>query len=387
MRVRCQRARSIAGVWSSRLRRVRVLLVTRVFAPQVGGMERFADELAGALARARHDVTVLTTVPAAANEDRDRKYPVIRSRSPGVLALAARRADVVHVSGLSARSILSCAGAGKRPFVTHHGVQSVCPEGNAWAPNGGACTASGATPGPCAACPGRGARGSLAVRVHRAAARFATVNVMVSEYLARRAGVPRSTVIANPVGAEFFANAAPGPGDDGLIVFAGRLVTEKGVDTLLRALALVPGARLEIAGDGPERPVLAALATQLGVDQRVTFNGVLERERLIALYARAAVVAISSAWDETFGYAAAEPMAMRRPIVSVPTGSVVELLANDRGFVSVDRSPESLAAALREALADPAERGRRATRAREFAILALNADSIAERYARAYVKS
>ena len=365
---------------------MRVLIVTRVFAPQVGGMERFADELAGALSRGGHTVTVVTPVGGTDGDDRERNFRVIRDARSRAVALEARRADVVHGSGLSVRSIATIASVGVRPVVTHHGVQAVCPEGNAWASGGGVCTASGAEPGPCAACPGRGARGALSVRVHRGAARVAKINVMVSAYLSRRAAVPRSRVIWNPVADGFFANAAPGAGEDGRIAFAGRLVTEKGVDILLRAVALVPDARLEIAGDGPERGALTALTKELGIEARVTFHGALASERLVELYARAAVVAISSSWDETFGYAAAEPMAMGRAVVSVPTGAVVELLGDDRGFVSADRSPASLAAALREALADPAERGRRAERGRVFAHQSLRADVIAASYARTYAE-
>ena len=361
-----------------------MLLVTRVFAPQVGGMERFADELCKALSHAGHTVTLVTPVAAGLDEDRARPYRVVRSASAGVLALEARRADVVHVSGLSIRAIATAGSVAVRPVVTHHGVQAVCPEGNAWASGGGVCDASGSSPGPCAACPGRGPRGVVAVRVHRAATHIATTNVMVSEYLARRVCVPRSRVIWNPVAADFFASAAPGAGDEGRIVFAGRLVTEKGVDTLLRAVALVPESRLDIAGDGPMRGALTTLARDVGLEGRVTFHGSLGRERLVELYARAAVVCISSAWDETFGYAAAEPMAMARPVVSVPTGAVVELLEGERGYLSADRSPASLAAALRVALGDPAERGRRAALARGFAMRELNADTIAASYARVY---
>ena len=66
--------------------------------------------------------------------------------------------------------------------------------------------------------------------------------------------------------------------------------------------------------------------------------------------------------------------------------SLLHLLGDDRGFVSADRSPASLAAALREALADPAERGRRAERGRVFAHQSLRADVIAASYARTYAE-
>ena len=75
------------------------------------------------------------------------------------------------------------------------------------------------------------------------------------------------------------------------------------------------------------------------------------------LYADAAVVCVPSAWQEPFGYAAAEAMAMGRAVVATPSGALPELLADGRGFVAAELSTrEALAGHCDEALEDGGRR-------------------------------
>jgi len=70
------------------------------------------------------------------------------------------------------------------------------------------------------------------------------------------------------------SRAALGIPEDGTLILAmGRLHPNKGFDTLIEALARVPGVRLAIAGEGPERAALAALAAREGVAQRTHLLG------------------------------------------------------------------------------------------------------------------
>jgi glycosyltransferase involved in cell wall biosynthesis len=208
--------------------------------------------------------------------------------------------------------------------------------------------------------------------------------VTVSRYLERRLRLPRSLTIYNPVSSAVFGARAPGPGDDSLVGFAGRLVAEKGLDLLLRAIALVPEARLEVAGDGPLRDDWLALADRLGIAGRVRFVGALPFEHVAELYARAAVVCVPSAWDEPFGYAAAEAMAMERPVVATPNGALVELLADGRGFLGHQATPEALASELARALGDDRARAEVASRAHAYAAAELAIDALGDRYLQVY---
>jgi glycogen(starch) synthase len=356
---------------------VKILLLSRPFAPAVGGMERFAEELATWLACRGHDVTVATRIAGHA-EDHRRPYRVLRALRLPVLQRALREADAVHVNGLSLRGIAAAVSARRRPVVTHAGYQAVCPTGLAWSPAGG-CHPG---PGPCRVCPGTGLRGQAAVRAHRAGARAAASNACVSRYAARRLALPRSVTVYNPVHIGAFDGGAPA--EDDLVAVAARMVREKGLDLLIRTLRFLPKVRLEVAGDGPLRTRLVRLAAEEGVDRRVRFRGSLPVEGVAELYTRAAVVCVPSLWPEPFGYAAAEAMAMGRAVVATPRGALVELLDEGRGFIAKDASPKALAEALSRALGEPGPRLEAARRAKAFAVSELSVEAIGPRYESLY---
>src|SRR5436309_220925 len=105
--------------------------------------------------------------------------------------------------------------------------------------------------------------------------------------------IPYTTSLPAP-GAAPVARDGTGP-----VLFVGRLVERKGVANLVEALArLGPGGpRLEVIGDGPERPALEALARQLGLGDRATFRGKVPARELQECYARAAVCVLPSVTD------------------------------------------------------------------------------------------
>ena len=324
---------------------------------------------------------VITRTEAGGPEP-DRPYRVERGPSAERLLALARSADVVHANGLSLRSV-GLGVASRRPtVVTHGGHQAVCPTGLCM-PRQGGCTA-GPSLGPCGGCPERGVKGAVDVWMHGAACRAVGANVAVSNYLLSRLSLPRSQTIYNPVSDEAFAAATNTTGEDGLVAFAGRLVAEKDVDLLLRAIALLPDARLEVVGDGPMMPTYQDLAEDLGLSLRVSFLGSRSFNGVAETYARASVVCIPSRWDEPFGFAAAEAMAMRRPLVVTPSGALAELCVDDRGFVAADREPRSIAASLQAALSDEADQTRRAAFAYAFALDRLTVDRAGTDYQTVY---
>ena len=113
-------------------------------------------------------------------------------------------------------------------------------------------------------------------------------------------------------------------------VFAGRLVREKGADVLLRAFAKAsartPGARLVIAGDGPERKNLEALAAKLNLASSVRFRGYLKPQEMNDELSGAWVQVVPSLWDEPFGIVAIEAMARGAAVVASGSGGLREII-------------------------------------------------------------
>jgi glycosyltransferase involved in cell wall biosynthesis len=137
------------------------------------------------------------------------------------------------------------------------------------------------------------------------------------------------------------------------VVFAGRLVQSKGVDVLIRAAAQID-AELVICGDGRQQKELVALARELGVSDRIRFEGWLDADGLAAEFANASVVAVPSVWPEPFGIVGIEGLAAGRPAVGSATGGIPDWLHDGVcGLTVAPGDPDALARALRELLDDP----------------------------------
>ena len=360
-------------------------LFTTVFPPQVGGMERFAEDLARGLHGMGHRVTVVGPkhVPGGQEVDAALPFRVVRDTRAHVQLEALRGVDVVHVNGNSLRGI-GLAQLARRPLViTHSAWQALCPSAMIWSPRG-ECTADARHPGPCSTCLHQGPRAALATRAHRAGPMLAGANIAISRFMEQRLGLPRCLTIYNPVADRAFEARSPGPGDADTVVFAGRLVQEKGLGSLLHALVHLPQVQLEVVGDGPLRGQLQGLAGALGIALRVTWHGTLPFPALANAYARAAVVCAPSALEEPFGYAVAEAMAMERPVVATRRGAFTEMLTDDRGWLAPPGDVSALASALGEALSSPTERLRRAARARAFAVSEFRMEPLLRRHVDLY---
>lgn len=161
--------------------------------------------------------------------------------------------------------------------------------------------------------------------------------------LARRAD---AEVIPNGVNPGEFDRGAQG----GYILAAGRLVEQKGLDTLLRAYAAacpeLGGRRLVLAGDGPERARLEGLADLLGLNGDVSFLGSVGRERVAELLRGADLFAFPSRY-EAFGVVLLEAMAAGVPVVAARAGGIPEFAVDGENALLVPPDDErALAGAL-----------------------------------------
>jgi glycogen synthase len=157
-------------------------------------------------------------------------------------------------------------------------------------------------------------------------------------------------------------------GDAHLVLFAGRLEYEKGVQTVLHALerltARVGPVRFLIAGVGTYSDELRALVERLGLTHRVRFTGFLE-ERALRLHYAAADVAVAPSIYEPFGLVAVEAMACGTPVVASDTGGLREIVAGGHGLTFPPQDAVQLADRIADVLTDPTGTAVTVARARE----------------------
>jgi glycogen synthase len=167
----------------------------------------------------------------------------------------------------------------------------------------------------------------------------------------------RIAVVPNGVDLGQWPAGLPIEDREPLIVFAGRLEYEKGVQVLLRAMPRlrrrVQGVRLVVAGTGTYEAELRALVPKLRLGRAVRFAGRLDDAALSDLYRRAAAVAVPSIY-EPFGLVALEAAASGAPLVVTETGGLAEFADGGRTALAVARDDvAALADGLTTVLRDP----------------------------------
>lgn len=122
-----------------------------------------------------------------------------------------------------------------------------------------------------------------------------------------------------------------------IVLYVGRLSTEKGVDLLLRAMVDVvqkhPDTRCVIAGSGPEEDSLRRMAADLGLQDRVVFAGRVPYHVLPDYYAACDVFVLPS-WYEGLAFVLFEAGAAAKPIVATRTENIAEVVSDGQtGFI------------------------------------------------------
>lgn len=138
------------------------------------------------------------------------------------------------------------------------------------------------------------------------------------------------------------------------VVFIGRLVVQKGVDTLIRAVPQLEteGALVLLVGDGPDRSLLEALVRELGVEERVRFTGFVPHPRVPAVLRHADLLVLPSVYEE-MGSVLLEGMQMGVPIVASRTGGIPDVITHgETGLLVEPSEPRALAAAIDRVLWD-----------------------------------
>jgi glycogen(starch) synthase len=282
----------------SRTMPMRILLFSR-FYPNVGGIETGAEILAREWTKAGHHVTVATDVARSSKPLPFFPFQVVHQPSWRKLFSLVRRNDVFVHFNIRLRSIAPVLFWPSKFIATHHGFYWIDRTGK------------------------RDWRERLKIRIARS-----SLNIAVSKAVAVEVGSP-CLIIPAPYNSSAFrqSNFGVRPGD---LVYLGRLVSDKGVDVALRAMALLKPAGVKphftIIGDGPERTALAALAGELGITEQVTFTGIIPTAEVADTLNRHKILLVPSLWKEPFGLVAVEGIACGCVVIGSSGGGLPEAI-------------------------------------------------------------
>lgn len=276
---------------------MRILVYSPAFLPKIGGLELLVAELARQFSQAGHDVAVVTTTEGSGPDSFP--FKVVRRPSPPALLGWIRWCDVFFQANVSLRGLWPLLLV-RRPWVVSH---------HSWY------------------CRGNG-RIAWQDRLKRRLLRFAAASISVSQAMADDLAAP-SVVIPNPYRDDLFRCLAGVERADDL-VFVGRLVSDKGVDVLLDAMALLAAEglrpRLAVTGDGPELPGLREQARALGIEEQVDFLGTRTGEELVEILNRHRILVAPSRYQEPFGIVALEGIACGCVVVGSEGGGLKEAI-------------------------------------------------------------
>jgi glycosyltransferase involved in cell wall biosynthesis len=370
---------------------VRVLVVSNFYPPHhLGGYELSCKDVMDRFEAAGHAVTVLTTTtrrPGVVDDPDERARGVFRDLqfwwddhvllSPPRLrrlaieranhraleaAIAHARPDVVSIWNLGAASMGLATAVARRGLPT---VFAICDDWLVYGPKLDAWSRM---------FDGRPRLSRIAERVFGIPAAvpaeawpgmYCFVSDSTRRYAAEQTGkrfLPSTVVYSGIEHAAFPPlESVPDRPWRWRLLFVGRIEHRKGVESLLRALALLPAeATLDLVGPAEPayEPVVDALLDELGLRDRVR-RDLVPRAELREVYARADVFVFPSTWDEPFGLVPVEAMACGTPVVASGTGGSAEFLVHEGNALTyAPGDPAALAAALRRVAEDAGLRQR-----------------------------
>jgi glycosyltransferase involved in cell wall biosynthesis len=332
---------------------VRVVVVSGIWPPDVGGPASHGPELARHLLARGHAVEAVVTADRQPAPELfpvrwvDRSLPkgVVHVAGALAVARAGRRADVVYSTGMFARSAAASAAV-RRPYVVKLTGDPAFERARARAVIGGTVETF------------QHDASSVQVQALRllrdATVRGARHVVVPSAFLRDLAlewGVRPERITVVP-------NATPAVELDGIdrdalresfgidgptVAFAGRFGPQKSLDVLAAAVARVEGLTLLVAGAGDSPP---------HAGERVRLLGPLSRRRTLELFAAADATVLASTW-ENFPHSVVESLSVGTPVVATAVGGVPEVVEDGRnGLLVPPADPDALADALRRYVDD-----------------------------------
>jgi glycosyltransferase involved in cell wall biosynthesis len=344
---------------------VKVLIVTGIWPPDVGGPASHAPDVADFLRSRGHEIEVVTTADAPPAL---RAYPVRavpRHHRPGVrhyrgAALVhhrAREVDVVYTTGMFGRTALG-ASLARKPYVVKLTADPAFERSRRRGlVEGNVDEFQRRAGGPAVAALRRARNAEL----RRAAHVFTPSAYLRDLVLSWGVRPERVSVLPNPapmlpplrdreeLRRSFGMNGAT-------LAFAGRLTAQKSLERAVEAVAGADGVELLIAGEGPDREPLERRVEALGLAGRVHFLGAQPRERIVELFRAADATILSSSW-ENFPHTVVEALSVGTPVLAMEAGGVAEVVRDGvNGLLVAAGDTAALGEAVRRYFGDSALR-------------------------------
>lgn len=344
---------------------MKIALLTLDFPPGTGGVQTYLFEISRRLAR-EHEVTVI-----APRQPQRPVVPGLQYAPPGrpnalgfARVLRRLRPDRI-VAGHAHPQLLLAAAATRRPYAAVAYGNDFLAAQRRW-------------------------HRPLFNRLLGRARPFVTITAANADRLVAL-GLPRPAIVYPGTDPERFRPAPSPPPPPLRLLTAGRLVSRKGIDTVLTALpgllADFPGLVYVLAGDGPDQERLAAVAEANGVADAVHFMGYIPDEQLPAVYQQAHVFVMPAREEreqasvEGFGIVYLEAAASGLPVVAGRSGGAGEAVRDGvTGFVVPPDDTEALTGTLRRLLADAELRQRLGAAGRQWVESEMNWERAAREF-------
>ncbi len=312
---------------------MKVLFWSEAFFPDIGGIEVFAVHLMTALSKRGYEFAVVTSLTSR-DVDAEQQFSenVRIYRFPFRAALTRR--DLQAIKQLHDR--VAQLKQALRPDLIH--LNSTLPSVFFHIQTSKHCPLPSLVTLHIPRMDARGAEG-LTPRIIRSADRIVAVSQAVFEEACRLQPEVRDRVrlVHNSLPMTAVAPAVP---PSNTLLCLGRLTRQKGFDVALEAfsqvLAMCPGARLRIVGDGEERVPLENQAARLGISEAVEFTGWVQPEKVAEVITGSAIVLMPSRY-EPFGLVALQAAQMARPVIASRVGGLQEVIADNQTGLLIDK--------------------------------------------------
>ena len=387
---------------------MKLLIYSDYFLPSVGGVETAVEILARGLTSRftgghsssadRIEITLVTQTASDGWDDSILPYRIVRRPRFMELLRIVRQSDVVHLAGPCLVPLLLARMFRKPTVVEHHGYQVSCPNGMLLLePQKTQC------PGhfmakryrKCLNCNSKtlglwqSVKTLLLIFPRRWLCQRIEVNVTITDHVSFRIALPRSRTIYYGI-----ESMEPRPmespentGNPLRLAYLGRLVSEKGLPILFRAVQQLKKDglpfQLTVIGDGPQRGNLEALANEIGINDCVTLVGGMQRQEVDEALRSTDVVVMPSLCEETAGLAAIEQMMSGGAVIVSDIAGLSEVVG-DAGLKFRPGSYEELHSCLKVVAQDRGKVKQLGSLARERALKQFSAGRYITQHAALY---